>query len=900
MCIKRCFNGMIFTFVERCNLMSLRTLSSLFICASFIALVSCGGKEDEGPTTDTAPQLNQWTDSIFGTLSAKQQYYQHLIIEIPNYYQLKLDSLTEWVGENQPGAIQFSDWHPDSISMVKNALDSFDIIQPFIYTNYFEFLDIPQYPYWEANKKNRSPHLSRLFQKGRMNLLDLEYNVSLSKETIEWLDTLVNEQTVFPVTRHFSDKHVKRDFNDFMLSLQRYDYNVLLEISKFDTVRIENFREQTGYKGLFIIKTGSGSVNELVSKGADLAFKSIEIQDNFQDWKGSTKEFEKSTKRILNLKSIIDNRVKEQHLAAEITYTQLNLVHNSAVLVKDVSKMMPMTGRFSVYSGRGTKLSGKVRKDLRVSFQRSDLSKESLTRIVKGKGKKVIILHDSVSTEALSYLNEIDKSNNTLVCFSEMVQYESINKTPNLLFIPDYHKESNNILFQQLSKRLDLNGDFVYQDSVIPGMDHHKTVLGRTIPEYVGYDTDTLNSISWMVKNAMNGRAYPGCQVLLAKNGCIIFDKQYGHHSYKREKVVTDESIYDLASITKVMATTLMGMKLWEMGKYELKDSLHEYISDTIRHYLPYPSTIRNITFHELLIHKSGLPAGFPLIRYLDYKSENVGTYDKYYCDVSDSTYCIEVAENFYMDREIADSMWIKLNLMWLDKNKPYKYSDVNMNTMYYMLKSMIDNDPRAFGFTESAKKLEGRNLYTEYLYKTFYEPLGMTRTMFKPLEKYASLHLVPTENETFWRGQLLRGFVHDPNAALMGGIAGNAGLFSTTNDMVKLCQMWLNKGVYGGKRYLNAETITKFTSVAEDSHRGLGFNKRTISTTGFGMSDSSSIATYGHTGFTGTCFWIDPEEELVYIFLSNRVHPKVNNRIYQFGIRKRIHNAAYDARLNY
>ena len=898
--ISGCINRMIFTFAERCNLMSSRPLSFLFITFCIFTLLSCGGKEDEGLTTDSTPQINQWTDSIFGTLNGEQQYYQHLIIEIPKYYQLKLDSLTSWIGENQPGAIKFIDWHPDSVSMVKNTLDSFNIIQPFIYTEYFQFLDIPQYPYWEANKRNRDPQLSRIFQKARMNLLDLEYNVNMSRNTIQWLDTLVNEQTIYPITRHYSDKFVKRDYNDFMWSIQRYNYNVVLELSKFDTIRLENFREQTGYEGLFIVQTGTGSINELVSKGADLAFKNIEIPDNYAEWKGSTKEFEKSTKRILDLKSKVDNRIKEQHLEPEITFTQLNLVHNSAVLIQDISKMMPLTSRFNVYSGHGTKLDGKVRKDLGVGFQKTDLSKESLERIVKGKGKKVVILHDSVSTEALKYLNQIDKSTNTLVCFNDLEQYESLKKTPNLLFIPTYKNESNNIFFQQLSKRLDLNGDFVYKDSVIPGLDHQKTHLARTIPEYKGFDPDTLSGINWMVKNAMNGRAFPGCQVLLAKDGCIIFDRQFGHHSYKREKVVTDESIYDLASITKVMATTLMGMKLWEMGKYELQDSLHEYISDTIRQYLPYPSTIRNITFHELLIHKSGLPAGFPLIRYLDYKNEDIGAYDKYYCDVSDSTYCIEVADNFYMDREYADSMWIKLNLMWLDKSKPYKYSDVNMNTMYYMLKTMIDNDPRAFGFTEPAKKLEGRNLYTEYLYKTFYEPLGMTRTMFKPLEKYAPLTLVPTENETFWRGQLLRGYVHDPNAALMGGVAGNAGLFSTTNDMAKLCQMWLDKGVYGGKRYLNAETVTKFTSVAEDSHRGLGFNKRTISTTGFGMSDSCSIATYGHTGFTGTCFWIDPEEGLVYIFLSNRVHPKVNNRIYQFGIRKRIHNAAYDARLNY
>jgi CubicO group peptidase (beta-lactamase class C family) len=880
--------------------MFLRLLSFIFGCIACVFLISCGGKQDDSSITDGGPFENEWSDSIYGTLSEEEQYYQHLIIEIPSAYQLKIDSLTEWIIDVQPGALKFKDWNPDSISLVKTALDTAQIIQPFIYCNYFDFLQISPYPYWESNKNNRAPRLSRIFQKSRMNLLDFDYSMNMNRETIEWLDTLQNTQTIFPVIAHYTDKKVKEQFNEFIRVLQRFDYNVYVNISSYDTIKFETYRMQTDYQGLFMVNTATSSINNLLAGGADLAFKNIESGDIYSNWKGSTDEFVSSTKRILNFKSKVDNRMKEQHLEAEMTFTQLNLIHNSVALISDKSKMLPLTSRFSFYSEKKLRVRNKTRKEVNVSMKKIEMTLKEIERIGKGNGKKVVLLSDSLTSEMMEFVNYVDKSENILFCFSNPDNFEFLEGTPNLLFVPSLEQFSTEILLQQLSKRINLNGDFVLGDSIYKGLRHKKTLLARTIPEYVGLDMDTLSRINWAINGAMNGRAFPGCQVLLAKNGCIIYDQQFGHHSYKREKPVTDESLYDLASITKVLATTVVGMKLWELGKFGLKDSLKDFISDTIRQYLPYPSTIRNITFHQLFIHESGLPAGFPLIRYLNYKSEDVGVYDKYYCDISDSTFKLEVAENFYLEQEYADSMWIKLNLMWLDNSKPYKYSDVNMNTLYYMFKSIIENDPRSFGFNESKKDLEGRNLYLEYLYKTIYEPLGMEHTLFKPLKRYGKMKIVPTENDTYWRKQLLQGHVHDPNSALMGGVAGNAGLFSTTNDMAVLCQMLLNKGMYNGKRYFNIETINKFTTQAENSHRGLGFNKRTISTTGFGMADSSSLATYGHTGFTGTCFWIDPEEDLVYIFLSNRVHPTVNNRIYQFGIRKRVHNAAYDARLNY
>lgn len=857
------------------------------------------GKQEKIINSESPSIEDVWIDSLFGQLSEKDRYYQHLIIQIPKNYQVKSDSLSAWIIENQPGGLHFLNWNPDSIQLVKDRLDTLDIIQPFIYCDFFELLDLPEYPYWRANKKNRSEELTMIFSKAGINLLDLGPQFELNETTQAWVDSMRSKQQIHPVIAHFEDKKADKQLTDFLLQLQKSDQNIRLNIERFDTVKLANYRNAYNYFGMFLVTTKPTKVNDLMRGGADLIFKDIGSGDHFSSWKGSTAEMDESTRRILNSKAALKPR-KKSHLKAGLQYVRLQLLHNSVALLSDESKMLPLRKRFTIYADQSLRINSEVRKEVGVYSQKIVLEKEKIRSLTDQKGNKVLILSDSVSKELLEFLNKLEKGKNTLVCFSDPAQYPPLQDCPDLLFVPKPALNTAEIFVQQLSERLDLDGDFVSKDSVIEGITHQKSLVARTMPEFVGYDQDTLNRINWAIRSAMNGRAFPGCQVLLAKNGCIIYDKQFGHHSYQRQKVVTKASIYDLASLTKVLSTTLIGMKLWEMGRYDLKDSLYMYLPDSLKKYLPYPSTIRNITFHELFIHKSGLPAGFPLIRYLDYTSADIGRFDRYFCDASDDNFCIEVADQFYMDREQGDSMWLKLNQIWLDQSKPYKYSDVNMNTLYYLFKGIIQNNPRDFGFTESLKKLKEKNLYVEYLYRTFYKPLGMDRTGFKPLERFAKNSIVPTEDETFWRMQLLQGHVHDPNAALMGGVGGNAGLFSTTNDMVKLCQMLLNKGVYDHQRYLKAETVTKFTSVAEDSHRGLGFNKRTISTSGYGMADSCSLATYGHTGFTGTCFWVDPEEDLIYIFLSNRVHPKVNNRIYQYGIRKQIHNMAYAARIHH
>jgi len=400
------------------------------------------------------------------------------------------------------------------------------------------------------------------------------------------------------------------------------------------------------------------------------------------------------------------------------------------------------------------------------------------------------------------------------------------------------------------------------------------TRLSYGFPEEVGMSSDTLKRIRYIANSVINAKATPGCQVWVARKGKVIYHKSFGHHTYAKRRQVRWDHLYDLASITKVAATTISAMKRYDEGKFQLEDPLREYLPDSIP-----TSNIKDITWKEILIHKTGLSSGQKIMKYLTYTNDSVGRYDKYFCDYSDNYYSVLVADSFYLDSAYIDSIWLDINHMWIDRAKPYKYSDANFNLLYFLLESFLPPLKR----------------FDDWVNETFYKPLGLQTMCYLPRKRFSTGQIVPTENEKYWRRQLLCGRVHDPTAALMGGVAGNAGLFSNANDMGILFQMLHKGGTYGGKQYLKSSTVNLFTRQASNSHRGLGFNKPTSA--GGIFAPEAPLTTFGHTGFTGTCIWVDPEEELVYVFLSNRVHPLSGNRkLVQNGTRKRIHQALYDA----
>jgi CubicO group peptidase (beta-lactamase class C family) len=290
------------------------------------------------------------------------------------------------------------------------------------------------------------------------------------------------------------------------------------------------------------------------------------------------------------------------------------------------------------------------------------------------------------------------------------------------------------------------------------------------------------------------------------------------------------------------------------------------------------PAYLFDLTIGELLSHHSGMPAGLPILPYLNYKDSLIGRYDRFFHPKLEEKYQVEVAGRFYLRNDYLDSLWEATKRIVPSSAKAYEYSDANL----ILVQQAIDS------FNQEA--------ISEYLDRELYQPLGMSRTCFLPLKVFSPEEIVPTEYDGYWRGQLLRGYVHDPTAALLGGVSGNAGLFSNANGLAHLFQMLLNLGHYGGERFLDDRIVREFTR-RQYGHRGYGFDKPPYRGSDYIISAEASPNSFGHTGFTGTCVWADPDEELIFIFLSNRVHPRSSNwTLNELRIRQRIHDVVYAA----
>ena len=411
---------------------------------------------------------------------------------------------------------------------------------------------------------------------------------------------------------------------------------------------------------------------------------------------------------------------------------------------------------------------------------------------------------------------------------------------------------------------LNISSDFQYGQGI--NLTKKLRLNPAFAPEEVDCDHNVLNQIDDIVAEGIKGKAMPSCQVMVIKKGKIIYDQSFGYHTYSKKVKVDENHLYDLASITKVVSTTMAMMKLYQQGKYSLSDSLYQVFGkDSL-------STVAKVTLRELMVHQSGIQSFMPIVRYLRNKDE----YDYFSTKKLDNANT-KIANGFYLYDKWLDTLWREMTTLELQDNQTYRYSDVNANIMQRVVETLTE------------KSLD------EYVNKLYYEPLNMNRTLYNPLDKYSKKEIVPTEKDNSWRKQLVHGYVHDESAAMLGGVGGNAGLFSTANDLAVLSQMLLNGGKYGNQQFLQKETIDLFTASTHGNHRGLGFNKQTETGTS-ACSQYAPLSTYGHTGFTGNCFWVDPENELIYIFLSNRVYPKRNSRLSKMQIRERIHDVIYES----
>jgi beta-N-acetylhexosaminidase len=394
--------------------------------------------------------------------------------------------------------------------------------------------------------------------------------------------------------------------------------------------------------------------------------------------------------------------------------------------------------------------------------------------------------------------------------------------------------------------------------------------LKLSFPEEVGMSSSELQKMEDIIQKGIKEKAFPGCQLLIAKDGKVIWNKSYGTKVYElSEDRVKTTDLYDLASITKVASTTLGVMKLYEEKKINLDKSVGDYLD------LPNNSTIRNLKLRDVLTHQAGLKAFFMFYKNTLDHPEN------YYRKQADSIFSVPVADTLFIRKDYPDSMWNQIIHSEVDPNPKYVYSDND----FYILQKIVEQ--------VSGQKLD------EYVAETFYQPMGLTRIGYKPLRRFPAQRIMPTENDSVFRKQIIRGYVHDPGAAMYGGVAGHAGVFSNAFDLAALFQMLLNGGTYNGKRFLDSSTIKLFTSrQSKISRRGFGFDKPEPDVNKPSPCyDKVPLSVFGHTGFTGTCVWSDPENNLTYIFLSNRVYPNAeNNQLVKMNIRTDLQEVIYKA----
>ncbi|MDR0573333.1 MAG: serine hydrolase [Tannerella sp.] len=434
------------------------------------------------------------------------------------------------------------------------------------------------------------------------------------------------------------------------------------------------------------------------------------------------------------------------------------------------------------------------------------------------------------------------------------------------------------------------------------GVHTEKTRLGYHEPEEVRINPSKLKVIDTIALEGLDKEAYPGCRIIVAKDGMIVYNKSFGYYDYSKKKEVSVNTVYDLASVSKATGTLLALMKSYDDGNYQLTNKVSDFVTELKG------SDKKDVVIRDLLYHQSGLPSTIAFYEkaidknsysgslYSGKKDNNhplqfdsrtyVNTNFKYNPNIVSGSrkdgFGTEVARNLYVsDAFVKDSIISGIANARMGTSDKYNYSCIN----FILLQKMVEK--------QENKQMD--RLLDEY----FFKRIGASTTTYNPLRKIDSIHIAPSEKDQFLRHQVIRGYVHDEAAAFAGGVSGNAGLFSGAEDLAKIAQLYLNNGIYGEERYISTKTCKLFTgSKSPISRRGLGFDKpdtKNPTKSPCGLLTPQSV--YGHTGFTGTCFWIDPTNNMFFIFLCNRTFPsRTNTKLFSLDIRTRIQDTIYKA----
>lgn len=513
------------------------------------------------------------------------------------------------------------------------------------------------------------------------------------------------------------------------------------------------------------------------------------------------------------------------------------------------------------------------------SYKDSAAKATAILEAVKAYNRIIVGLHNyankpannyGISKPAVDLVNSLDGDKTISFAFGNVYAAQNFCNVPTLVAMYEDDEAFQNAAADFLQGKLAAKGTLPVTVCNIPygtGISLDRFAKIGDGPEWAPVDA--------IVQEGLDKRAYPGAVVLAVQNGVIRYHKAFGNYTFDSSShPVTLESIYDLASVTKTSATAVSVMKLYEQGKLDLDKTLGDYLP------VMAGTDKAPLKIKDVLLHQAGLNP------YISFYKETVDTAtsqasSQFYRSEPDSFFTIPVARSVWLRRDWNDTMLKRIAESKLGPKGKYVYSDND----FILLGKIVE-------------AITGLPL-DQYVQKTFYGPMGMASTGFKPWLRFKSEGIVPTEEDNYFRKQVLQGYVHDEGAAMFGGVSGHAGLFSNAYDLSMLYQMLLNGGTFNGERYLHKETIDLFTAYhSKDSRRGYGFDKPEKDNATRKEPYPSALAspqTFGHTGFTGTCVWVDPKADLVYVFLSNRVYnTRANNLLGQLNIRGRVQDAIY------
>lgn len=649
--------------------------------------------------------------------------------------------------------------------------------------------------------------------------------------------------------------------------------------------------------------------NDVLLLPQDVAAAYQEINNYLASGKLSQQQIDKSVKKILAAKYQLGLTTPQQlrtyNIRQEINSQQAQvlkkrLTENAMTLVRNDNDIIPLRNLSnqkiaSLSLGSKTKTKFQTRLDGYGKIKHFQSEKEvssyrskNLLSQLKAYNTVIVSLHDmsnyasknfGLTKSQINFVNQLNKVTNVvLVVFGNPYSLKHFDEVGCLLEAYDEDPITEDVAAQALFGTFSLNGRLPVTASAKSNFNAGVSTsslfrMGYDSPESVGLNSSVLNKIDALASEAVATKATPGCVVLVAKDGKVVYNKSFGYHTYNKKRPTRVDDVFDLASVTKILSSTLAVMKLHEQGIVNIYQPMSNYLPELKG------SNKENIILQDVMAHRAQLTTWIKF--YEETISSKAYPSSTFYKKSSTTGYTIPVTEKLFLKDDHVNKIWEAIKESPMRPKREYKYSDLG----FYLIAQMV-------------QRLTGKSL-DQYVNDEFYQPLGLSSATYNPWANTSMTRIPPTEEDKYFRRQRIQGYVHDMGAAMLGGVSGHAGLFANAQDVAILMQLLLNNGYYGGQQYLKPETIRTFTSRhPECSRRGTGFDMKELKPEkSQNQCASSSSSSFGHLGFTGTATWADPENNLIYVFLSNRTYPSMrNNKLNREDFRPRIQEVIYEA----